>query len=436
MNTPSFKDILEKLSVFKNNLSLLVPIVIGLVGVLMFIPTQLLSSSLKARIQRESLSTGRNLQTQSRNPVALDQWEELAKQQQLHENDANQIAELSRQTTQRELLSYAIFPSPNDTSPLIFKRFGERYRDELEKILVRVDANNCPSKVELDEALKSEAGRSLSGGGRYPGSYLFGEPQVYGLAGTGAYNEVQSTIVDELCLGRAKSCLVYASPDDLAGYLFWAGYKLDVKVEDAVRDCWYHQLAFWVIEDVFETVSAMNSGHQNLLEAPVKRVSSVSFTIGPKKSVLSPLGMRSQSQRDQGDRPVYVVSPSDGLTESCTGRLCGEDVDVIHFELVVIVGSKDVLRFMNELCSGKEHRFYGFFNELPRAQAYKHNQITILESHISSINPDDRTHRLYRYGDAPVSELEVICEYVLNRQGYDVIKPESVKKTLQGEEAQ
>ena len=436
MNIPSFKDILEKLSVFKNNLSLLVPIIIGLVGVLMFIPTQLLSSSLKNKIERDSLSTGRSLQTQSRNPVALGQWEELAKQQQAHENDANQIAELSKQTTQRELLSYAIFPSPNDTSPIIFRRFGERYREELEKVLVRVNANDCPSKVELDEALKSEAGRSLSGGVGYPGAYLLGEPRAYGPMGIGTYSEVQSTIIDELCLGRAKSCSVYARPDDVAGYLFWAGYQLDVKAEEAVQDCWYYQLAYWVIEDVFETVAAMNSDHQNLLTAPVKRVSSVSFTMGPKKSVLGPLGMRSQAQRDQGDRPVYVISPGDGLTQSCTGRLCSEDIDVIHFDVIVVVSSKDVLPFMKELCSGKEHRFYGFFNELPRPRIYRHNQTTILESHISSVNSDNRTHRLYRYGDEPVSEVELICEYILNKKGYDGIKPESIKKTLQGEEAQ
>ena len=44
MNMPNFKDILQKLSVFRNNLSLLVPVIIVLVSVLLFIPTQLMSS--------------------------------------------------------------------------------------------------------------------------------------------------------------------------------------------------------------------------------------------------------------------------------------------------------------------------------------------------------------------------------------------------------
>ena len=141
MNIPSFKNVLTKLSGFRSNLSLLVPIVIGLVGLLVFIPTQLLSSSLKDNMQR-GVSLGRDIQSQSKKAVALEQWQVLAKQQQEHQNDANQIALLSEQTTKRELLRYDLFPGPNDTSPLIFKRFGDRYREGLNQLLARVNAND------------------------------------------------------------------------------------------------------------------------------------------------------------------------------------------------------------------------------------------------------------------------------------------------------
>ena len=38
------------------------------------------------------------------------------------------------------------------------------------------------------------------------------------------------------------------------------------------------------------------------------------------------------------------------------------------------------------------------------------------------------THRLYRYGDDAVVRLDLICEYIFNKNGYEKIKPESVKK--------
>ena len=37
MDMPSFKDVLQKLSVFKNNLSLLIPVVIGVIAVLLLV---------------------------------------------------------------------------------------------------------------------------------------------------------------------------------------------------------------------------------------------------------------------------------------------------------------------------------------------------------------------------------------------------------------
>jgi len=55
MDIPQFKDVIQKLSVFKSHSSLLVPVVIGLVGVLLFVPAQLMSSKLKAQMLEESV---------------------------------------------------------------------------------------------------------------------------------------------------------------------------------------------------------------------------------------------------------------------------------------------------------------------------------------------------------------------------------------------
>jgi hypothetical protein len=86
---------------------------------------------------------------------------------------------------------------------------------------------------------------------------------------------------------------------------------------------------------------------------------------------------------------------------------------------------------MQELCSAKEHKFRGFAGDEPE-QTFKHNQITILENKFRSI--DEEPYSLYRYGEDAVVELDLICEYMFNRKGYEEIKPETVKETLKGTE--
>jgi hypothetical protein len=84
---------------------------------------------------------------------------------------------------------------------------------------------------------------------------------------------------------------------------------------------------------------------------------------------------------------------------------------------------------MQQLCSAKQHKFRGFSGE-EQEQVFKHNQITVLESNIRSIDREDATHNLYRYGEDAVVVLDLICEYIFDKNGYDEIKPELVKELL------
>jgi len=444
MNMPNFKEILQKLSVFKNNLSLLVPVIIALVSVLLFIPTQLMSSKLKKDMEQKSINNGarkiKNLETSA---VSRQQYEMEAERQKAHATDANEIAKLAIQSTQRELLSYDIFPAPdaNGFSGLIFQEFGQRFRSGIDKLIVRVNGRDCPTDAEIERGLENSSSRSrtrgrgasmmsssrgFSGMGLYPGSMMYGS--------------IDRMIVDEMCKDRAKSISVYVNPIDISGYEYWADYKYDVKQEEAIEDCWYHQLAYWIIEDIFATIEAMNSGSDNVLKAPVKRFMGITFTMGLKSSRSGSRGRgrgrgsRMKKQKEEADSPVYVRNEKDGLSETCTGRYCGDDIDVTHFNFSVIVGTKSVLPFMKELCSVKEHEFQGYPDGTEPPQTYKHNQITILESIIGSINPNDQTHRYYAYGDESVVSLDLICEYILDVEGYDILIPEPVRKTLAGEE--
>ena len=65
LNLGSLKDVagnaIKKLGFLKNNLALLVPIIIVVIAALLFIPTKLLSGKLRGTIEKQSVQTGRNI---------------------------------------------------------------------------------------------------------------------------------------------------------------------------------------------------------------------------------------------------------------------------------------------------------------------------------------------------------------------------------------
>lgn len=403
MDISKFKDLIQKLSFLGNYSSLVLPVIIILVGVLLFIPTLLMSNKLKKRIVDESISIGKRVQSLNESTVSNNQWKVEQEYQQAYERDANQTALLAKQSSQRELLSYKIFPNPKDTSTLIFKEFGQRFRHAVDELIARVNALDCPTDAELQRGSQgSSLPRSNWGLGRS--------------MRRGRLSEVDATITDVLCREKAESAFVYTNPADLSGYEFWEGYEY-TGMSVAVEDCWYWQLAYWMIEDVIDTIDALNSGSNSVFTSPVKRLLDVNFTAS------------GGAGKKTAARPSYVLTIEKGLTKPHTGRFCNDDIDVVHFNVVVIVSTKAVFPFMQQLCSAKQHKFRGFPGK-EQEQVFKHNQITILESNIRSIDRKDTTHNFYRYGEDAVVELDLICEYIFYKNGYDEIKPESVKKLL------
>jgi hypothetical protein len=227
----------------------------------------------------------------------------------------------------------------------------------------------------------------------------------------------ESRITEEICQARAKSASVYANPAEVSGYDFWGQYKYS-DMNDGVKDCWFWQLGYWIIEDVFSTVGSMNAGSSSVYSSPVKRVMRVGFATPDK---LGTGGKTSQ------DKPKYVIESKDQLTGSCTGRISNDRIDVVHFGIAAVVSTKDVMRFMKELCSAKEHRFAGQAGQ-DAVSVFKHNQITVLESQIKPVDLSSKEHQRYRYGPDSVVEVDLVCEYIFNKAGYDAIKPEMVKK--------
>ena len=406
MDIPKLKDVIQKLSVFKRHSSLFVPVVIGLVGALLFIPTELINSQLKKQMSEESIvKRGSYIASLQQNAVPSDQWKLEQERQKAYENDANQITLLAKELTQRQLLSDKIFPEPKDTSILLFKEFGQRFRAGVDELLRRVNAGECPTEAELK--------RSLGGlfSGRRTGRSLH----------RSALSEAGDDIRDALCRAKAESCNIYCSPIDFSGYEFWGEYQY-AGTPEAVEDCWYYQSGYWIIEDVIDTIDAMNSGSNSVYKSPVKRLLGVSF--GSSEATT-----RASRERTTGDRPYYVLTTLDGLVIPCTARVCNDDIDVVHFNVRVAVGKKAVLQFMQQLCSAKQHIIRESSGQIQEPRYAKHNQITILEHRVTSIGRQDETHSLYRYGEDAVVELDLICEYIFSKKGYDEIKPESVKKS-------
>jgi hypothetical protein len=362
-----------------------------------------MSGKLKRRISEESIiNRGGQVTSLRRSAVSSDQWLVERERQQSFKNDANQIMILAEELTKRPLLSERIFPSPADPSISIFREFGQRFREGVNEMLKRVKAGGCPTKEELERslgAISSRRGRSSSG---------------FRTNVTEAGDE----ITDALCLSKAESANVYCNPLDISGYKFWGEYQY-AGTEQAVEDCWYYQLAYWIIEDVIDTIESMNSSSNGVPKSPLKRLLGVDF--------YNVWMTTSTSGTTKDERPGYVLTIYDGLTIPCTGRVCDGDIDVVHFNVRVVVDSDAVLQFMQQLCSAREHIVRGSSGSTQGAKHAKHNQITILETRITPVVRGDEAHRLYRYGEDAVVELALVCEYIFDKKGYDELKPASIK---------
>jgi hypothetical protein len=382
----------------KKNMMLIIPCAIAALAILLLVPSFMIRGKIKAKLQ-ESASIEREFSSALSSAVSSKQPEIAKKFQDMHQEDANQIDKLSQQTSQRELLSYKIFPDPNETSAQIFNEFKRGYNSQFANFVKDLKALDAPT----DSEIRKQAGAINIAGA--------GETVTPGTKGG------DEKIIELICKSRGEEIPVYANPWVFSGYAFWNNW--DFRGMDlAIKDCWYCQAACWIHQDVISTINKMNAGSNSVSKSPVKRLLASSFGVS--------------GGRDAGlDMPVYVTEKSGGLCQPWTGRKCNDKMDVIHFKVSVIVKADDVLKFMSELCSEKEHTFSGFKGELP-PQKFKHNQITILESSIEPIDRNNAEHKRYYYGQDAVVKLDLTCEYVFNRQGYDVIKPKIIADEISG----
>ncbi|MHC4842514.1 MAG: hypothetical protein ACYTEE_01800 [Planctomycetota bacterium] len=389
MDSAKLKESLQKLSFIKTYSSLIIPLLIVGIGIGIFVFTYTISQKLKGRVNKESIALGRSISIMINTVPPKDQWKEVQKFQEAFQRDAEQISLLPKESTQRELLSYKVFPQPQDDSWAIYEEFGNNYRKSIENMIVRINAQDCPTQAEIDR----DVGRG------------------------------SSEIRDVYFIDRAKSISVYTNPSSFSGYTFWENYDFPGK-DKAVTDCWYWQIAHWITEDVFATVEAINYGSNSIFTSPVKRIMNVDFK--SSAGFLTTITFRGSSKTSSSSMPKYVSSLTDAFVQPFTARVSNGELDVVHFNVSVIVSAKAVPRFMQELCGAKEHTFSGF-SGTEEKKVFKHNQITILQAQVNAFDTAAPEHQNYRYGEDAVVRVDLICEYIFVKAGYDEIKPEVVK---------
>jgi len=395
----------------------LIPAAVVVVAVILFVPTILIGRSVKKDME-ESISSGSQIKSLVGKTPSKNQYKEEKLYQDQHAKEAEEVEKSAEYSSRRGLISYDIFPEPRDTSQQIFIGFGRKFREAIDGpdgLIKRMNALDAPSEIDIVKeterkggSLKKQRKRSTS--------------QRKKKKGTGG------AMRDAVCRRRAEEISVYANPRIFKWYDFWEDYEF-MGSETALQDCWYTQNSYWVYEDVVETIRMMNTGSGCVSTSPVKRLVGISFT-GP----IPELSERSRSSISAGfmDVPGYVLALEDEPVgvQTWTGRKGDSKIDVIHFYLSVIIDSKTLMPFMRELCSEKEHDHREGYLKDGVVSTYKHNQITILKSQISSVVKTSDAHSDYKYGNDAVIRLDLACEYIFNRGGYDQIKPKPIKELL------
>jgi hypothetical protein len=422
---------------FKKNKMLFLPIGICLSAFLLVVPSVMVGNTIKKQTE-QSVRQSKTLSNMLRSDVSYStQQVQVAEQQfMVHKQDASKVASLAKQTTQRELISYDVFPKPEGTSQQIFEDIWKNnYRDAIEKLMQKLGALDAPSEIEKTNATAHLKSRSTPsrGGIRY---------------GSSGNDDSSSAVLDALCKKRASSIPVYADISIFKWYDFWEEFYFEGK-DFAVKDCWDSQVAYWVYEDVVSTIAGLNANSATVATSPVKRLLGVNFDSIVNTYTLSGSSSRKPAARTARkssitssnsairDIPAYVLE-SEGTLEkdNWTARTCDKKIDVIQFSFSVILESASVPIFLKELSSEKTHNFSkGYSGKGPLA-SYKHNQITILQYSQEPIERQAPLHEDYRYGDNAVTALSLICEYVFQKEGYDSIMPDMIKDEIAPAKAQ
>ncbi len=370
--------------------------------------------------------------------------------------DEETVNNFCTKTSSRPLLYKNVFPSAKaDESKIHYIRFAEEYTKAIDRLYGNsgLNAGDKPTQLEEKNYLEdSRRTRTTGGGGAGIGMEI-----GYATGGMGnASGSADQKLLAEYRENKANDISIYADQTSFVLYDFWKLHDGKSGTPTTLQiDSWLSQIAFWIQEDVVISINKINDKNKSVKENPIKRLVEISFAglqtqtgsanakIGGGGMAGGGMPMPAMGKLTSGSLisriggintlPGYVIKPSSSSNTSETSspyknslatpwsnRFCDELIDVLHFNISVIMASDDVNEFINALQS-------------PRANidgTNQRNQITVLEYNIIPVNVQTEELSGYYYGSGAISKVEYVCEYVFFKDGYSDFVPTSIDQLI------
>lgn len=333
--------------------------------------------------------------------------------------DAAQIVKLASQTSVLPLLADDIFPETKRNIQLTVQNFATRYCELLQSFRTQLQAGDIPTEEERRQHLARNT--TTAGGGGFGGG-MFG--------GANPADKQQSQLLEDLYKRQAGSFKIYARLQSFMGYEYWklTGEDPGNDYDLMMKNFWYSQVAAWIQQDVVSTIAELNKPAGAVADAPVKRLVEISFagealgqvnSGGATAATADKSSIQRRVQESINKMPIYVAGdsqaggmPGFGLSSSHAGEIAqawtahksDDKVDIVQFEIQVVLDAGRITDFINALQSPKTFDV--------KNQKTGHDQITILQMMVTSVNSQNELDPSgYYYGPGAVVKLQLICEY-------------------------
>jgi len=192
-----------------------------------------------------------------------------------------------------------------------------------------------------------------------------------------------------------------------------------------------------LIEISFQGISVGTSGttvNTRYTSATPSRFTSTTLNLGAARRVGgSELFLPEYVHQPNVTAPGSITSGSKvenvgQIAASWTQRVSGELVDVVQFEMGVIINTIKIGDFINALQSEKFTKMN--LTDSTHSNQFRRNQITVLQIMIEPIEADLEKESGFYYGPGSLAVLRLVGEYVFFKSGYGASMPKIVKEIL------
>ena len=444
----------------KKRLFFIICVAIFLVGVVLFVGGMLIDSDNQEGRDdvKDQYDNANKLAKQAVHQNILTLLKNNAQQA---SHDEQSVAQLAKNTTTRPILYEKVFPAPPGQSSIIYYRdFAGQYCQSIDDLIKIIRGSDRPSKIEEQKVLDDYAEgagqtrdirqprRTSPEQGVRPGVGVFEMPgmgEMPGMMpgrhlGITRQSQQEEPLIEELRRKRAQQISIYTSPESFCCYDYWKDHQGAGDAEILLADSWFSQIAYWIQQDVVLSIAQVNDNTVSVLENPLKRLIEISFGGAKAGEAITTTRTRITNYRDDSDvasrrvadsrdqLPEYVIKikggdneemlPSGLIATAWTERISSELVDIVHFEIGVIIDTTRIIEFINVLQGTKTDSENG----APR------NQITVLEIQTEPVEIQLEKAAGFHYGSGSLTVLRLTCEYAFFKSGYEKLKPKPVQQ--------